>query len=120
MLQASCRPGSFFTTFPHFRTRSSFSWQVWIQIIVDLKGYRNPFPSRSWEWLGRGRLKHIGNRPDLVRVHRQRQPAIATLDHRLASTDRLIDRIVYVLYGLSDDEIAIVEGTSGVDAVASP
>ncbi len=56
---------------------------------------------------------------DLVRVYRKRQPTIAALDHRLAATDRLIDRIVYALYGLSDDEIAIVEGKSGVDAVAS-
>ena len=43
---------------------------------------------------------------------------IAALDHRLAATDRLIDRVVYALCGLSDEEITIVEGQrSGVDAV---
>ncbi|MBK6432846.1 MAG: restriction endonuclease, partial [Anaerolineae bacterium] len=32
------------------------------------------------------------------------------LKARLAATDRLIDQVVYTLYGLTDDEIAIVEG----------
>jgi len=35
------------------------------------------------------------------------------LKARLAATDRLIDLIVYRLYGLTDEEIAIVEGHSG-------
>ena len=30
----------------------------------------------------------------------------------IAATDRLIDRIVYQLYGLTDEEIAVVEGQS--------
>jgi hypothetical protein len=29
---------------------------------------------------------------------------------RIAATDRLIDRIVYRLYGLTEEEIAVVEG----------
>jgi hypothetical protein len=29
---------------------------------------------------------------------------------RIAATDRLIDRVVYRLYGLKDEEIAVVEG----------
>ncbi len=60
--------------------------------------------------------------PEVIAGAERRQrwsPAPAALDHRLAATDRLIDRIVYVLYGLSDDEIAIVEGKGGVDASAS-
>ena len=31
---------------------------------------------------------------------------------RLVATDALIDRIVYQLYGLTEEEIAIVEGTA--------
>ena len=31
--------------------------------------------------------------------------------HRIASTDRLIDLIVYQLYGLTEEEVAIVEGS---------
>jgi len=33
------------------------------------------------------------------------------LEDALEKTDRLIDQIVYALYGLTDEEIAIVEGT---------
>ena len=32
------------------------------------------------------------------------------LQRQIEATDREIDRLVYELYGLSDDEIAIVEG----------
>jgi hypothetical protein len=35
------------------------------------------------------------------------------IKQRLAATDRLIDRVVYQLYGLSDEEIAVVEGKPG-------
>jgi len=31
------------------------------------------------------------------------------LHHQLAATDRRIDQLVYELYGLTDEEIAIVE-----------
>jgi len=30
--------------------------------------------------------------------------------HQIAATDRQIDRLVYDLYGLTEDEIQIVEG----------
>ena len=32
---------------------------------------------------------------------------------RLAATDRLIDRVVYQLYGLTEAEVALVEGGPG-------
>jgi type I restriction-modification system DNA methylase subunit len=34
------------------------------------------------------------------------------IEARIAATDRLIDRIVYALYGLTENEIAIVEGSA--------
>jgi hypothetical protein len=34
------------------------------------------------------------------------------LKARLAATDRLIDQVVYRLYELTDEEIAVVEGRS--------
>ncbi|MBI2843326.1 MAG: N-6 DNA methylase [Armatimonadetes bacterium] len=37
---------------------------------------------------------------------------LSPLKERIAATDRLIDQIVYKLYGLSDEEIAIVEGNT--------
>jgi hypothetical protein len=36
-------------------------------------------------------------------------PARATLEHQIAATDRQIDRLVYDLYGLTEQEIRIVE-----------
>ena len=35
------------------------------------------------------------------------------LQRQIAATDKQIDRLVYELYGLSDDEIGIVEGAGG-------
>jgi len=40
---------------------------------------------------------------------RRHAPAYHDLNARLAGTDRLIDQIVYKLYGLTEEEIAIVE-----------
>jgi hypothetical protein len=36
-------------------------------------------------------------------------PARATLEHQIAATDRQIDRLVYDLYGLTEEEIRLVE-----------
>ncbi|NBD35281.1 MAG: hypothetical protein GVY30_04700, partial [Chloroflexi bacterium] len=46
---------------------------------------------------------------DLVGVYRDHAPAYAARVQRIAATDRIIDRIVYQLYGLTAEEIAIVE-----------
>ncbi|WP_420645128.1 Eco57I restriction-modification methylase domain-containing protein [Candidatus Leptofilum sp.] len=46
----------------------------------------------------------------LVQVYREHAPSVAALNHRLATTDYLIDQIVYKLYNLTPTEIAIVEG----------
>lgn len=35
------------------------------------------------------------------------------LQRQTAATDRQIDRLVYVLYGLTEEEIRVVEGTRG-------
>jgi len=47
---------------------------------------------------------------DLVGVYRAHSPAYRELVTRIEATDRLIDQIVYQLYGLTEEEIAIVEG----------
>jgi len=48
--------------------------------------------------------------PALVAVYRAHHEAYKSLAARIASTDALIDQIVYRLYGLTDEEIAVVEG----------
>jgi hypothetical protein len=35
---------------------------------------------------------------------------LTPLKSRIEATDKLIDQIIYKLYGLTDDEVAIVEG----------
>ncbi len=52
----------------------------------------------------------ITNLADLVGVYRKYTPEVRALKERIAATDRLIDAVVYRLYGLTDEEIAIVEG----------
>jgi hypothetical protein len=42
---------------------------------------------------------------------------LAPLKAKIAATDRLIDLIVYRLYGLTEEEIAIVEGHANADTV---
>ena len=38
-------------------------------------------------------------------------PEQTALERQIAATDQQIDRLVYQLYGLTDDEIKLVEGT---------
>jgi hypothetical protein len=52
----------------------------------------------------------VPNLSDIVRVYRKHHPDYSALIQRIKATDRLIDLIVYQLYGLTDEEIAIVEG----------
>jgi hypothetical protein len=40
-------------------------------------------------------------------------PTRAALKHQIAAADRHIDRLVYDLYGLSEEEIRIVEAGTG-------
>ena len=46
----------------------------------------------------------------LSRVYNDHTPRYRDLTQRIERTDWLIDQIVYKLYGLTDEEIAIVEG----------
>lgn len=46
----------------------------------------------------------------LVKVYNDHAPRYRELVERIGRTDWLIDRIVYKLYGLTEEEIAIVEG----------
>ena len=56
-----------------------------------------------------GRVSHLS---DLVAVYHDHAPAYRELSAHRRTYD-LIDQIVYRLYGLTPEEIAIVEGRSG-------
>jgi hypothetical protein len=52
----------------------------------------------------------VSNLSQVVEVYRTHHPGYAALVRRIDATDRLIDLIVYRLYGLTEDEVAVVEG----------
>ena len=78
--------------------------------VLELRDDIGALNEEQWKWLLKQRLRG----PDLVglmKIYRTFQPAIAALDGRIVATDRLIDQIVYRLYGLTAEEIAIVESS---------
>ncbi len=50
-------------------------------------------------------MSSLNQQLDSTRTNHDR----AILQHQIEATDRQIDRLVYELYGLTDEEIAIVE-----------
>ncbi|RLD02731.1 MAG: hypothetical protein DRI56_13700 [Chloroflexota bacterium] len=48
--------------------------------------------------------------PKMTDVYREHHSAYKGLVERIESTDGLIDQVVYVLYGLTDEEVRVVEG----------
>jgi hypothetical protein len=52
----------------------------------------------------------VPNLSDVVGVYRTHHPPYDALVRRIEATDRLIDLIVYRLYGLTAEEVAVVEG----------
>ena len=51
----------------------------------------------------------VPNLSQVVGVYRAHHPAFRRLVRRIQATDRLIDLIVYRLYGLTEEEVAVVE-----------
>lgn len=49
--------------------------------------------------------------PAMIEVYRKHAPEYQELSHRIEETDDLIDQIVYRLYGLTEEEIEIVESS---------
>jgi len=64
----------------------------------------------QWMWLLRQRLGKVADMSDLVAVYERYRAQLAPLMRRIRRTDSLIDRVVYQLYGLTEEEIAVVEG----------
>ncbi len=63
----------------------------------------------------RGKLQNSLDRPLEEEIEREFNRGMATLTplkQRITATDRLIDLIVYRLYGLNEDEVTIVEGST--------
>jgi hypothetical protein len=69
-----------------------------MNILKRNKSIPDPCPSSTWDTIS-NEFSSIMN-------------IISPLKRLLAMTDKLIDQIVYKLYGLNEDEILIVEGKS--------
>ena len=81
-----------------------------LQIPIPKKGSKNTVEG--------GRLVFLVNR--MLALHPKRAAAKtpyeqAALDRQIAATDKQIDAEVYALYGLTPEEIAIVEGRDGTE-----
>ena len=50
---------------------------------------------------------------DGLKRYREARERAAELDEKIEQTDELIDEIVYELYGLTDEEIEIIEEAVG-------
>ncbi|GAC1686291.1 MAG: hypothetical protein PVS3B3_07630 [Ktedonobacteraceae bacterium] len=77
--------------------------------VLELREDIGLLNEEQWKWLLKRRLV----KPDLVslvKIYRKFQPSIAELDLHIRVTNKLIDRIVYRLYKLTPEEIAVVEG----------
>ena len=76
--------------------------------VLELRDDIGALNEEQWKWLLKQRLRG----PDLVglvKVYRKFQPPVAEIDSEIAAADHLVDQIVYRLYGLTPEEIAIVE-----------
>ena len=79
---------------------------------LELREDAGSLSEAQWRWLLVQRLGHRSNLSRSIKVFREYQPSIAELDGRIAATDKLINQVVYRLYGLTPEEIAVVEGTN--------
>ena len=77
---------------------------------LDLRDDIGKLNEEQWQWLLRGRLSGGYRLSNLIKAYRAYQPSIAAIDNRIATTNKVIDEIVYRLYGLTPEEIALVEG----------
>jgi len=63
------------------------------------------------KWMEKNKHKiRYQDDPTYLEAFTHASATVQRIAARIAATDRLIDRIVYALYGLTEDEIAIVEG----------
>jgi type I restriction-modification system DNA methylase subunit len=75
---------------------------------LNLQEHIGLLNEEQWKWLIKRRLVKP-DLVDLVKIYRKYQPPIAQLDQQITTIDDLINQIVYRLYGLTSEEIALVE-----------
>jgi hypothetical protein len=64
----------------------------------------------QWQWVLRQNLGNVASMSALVGICERYRQQLGPLMRTIQRTDWLIDQVVYQLYGLTEEEIAIVEG----------
>jgi len=84
----------------------------WASQSLTLEDAPGKLDSDQWRWLLRERLPDLSyeRRKSAAQAFDEQQPLLASLELRIRAIEELIDKIVYCLYGLTENEIAIVEG----------
>ena len=77
--------------------------------VLDLEDFWR-LTELQWREVVRHRLGDVDQMSKLVAVFEQYRAVLAPLMRRIERTDRLIDQVVYQLYSLTEEEIAVVEG----------
>lgn len=87
--------------------------------LGDLGADSDGLPEPWWEWefdrlatyLKKSKPDALFGKSEKLReAHDETVPGLIEMSGKIDATDGLIDRLVYALYGLTEDEIAIVEG----------
>jgi hypothetical protein len=109
-------------TFQTLRTKGSQEATLWNQVeacrpFVDRESHSTRHLDDSLGWneeafkgITKVLVRKVRNLGDLVEVYQHYHPGYQDLTARIQATDRLIDQVVYKLYGLTEEEVAIVEG----------
>ena len=90
----------------HNKLKKDFYGSGWVEVGLEhgWEGVKAEFQAR----------KAIPSGRDLQRLRQETEEALSELRplyERIQKTDELIDQIVYRLYGLTEDEIAVVEAS---------
>jgi len=94
----------------HHTWRNKKSPTLWIVKNVVIQSFLLKCSEEAFKAFVKALVRTVPNLSDLVRVDGKHHPHYYELVGRISKTDYLIDQIVYQLYGLTKDEIAIVEG----------
>lgn len=76
---------------------------------LDLEGFWR-LNQAQWMWLLRQNLGQVDDMSKLVGIYQHYHERVAPLMACIQRTDWLIDQVVYQLYSLTEEEIAVVEG----------
>ncbi|MGB8345891.1 MAG: TaqI-like C-terminal specificity domain-containing protein [Ktedonobacteraceae bacterium] len=84
----------------------------WASQPLTLEDAPGKLDSDQWRWLLWQRLPDLSydRRKSAIKALNDQHPLLASLEWRIRAIEELIDKIVYRLYGLTENEIAIVEG----------